>query len=127
MIRAESLRGRRPSGMSLLEVVVAVTLVAICLLFVVSLVPMSAITLKKGEDLQATTCYGLDLIEDYRANPRVTTGVDRTVDVEINRTTYRFVREIYQVDACVDVVVTATWPQASAPLQLTTRMRIRRR
>lgn len=112
------------AGLSLLEVVVAVTLIALSLLFVVSLVPMSTFTLKKGEDLQAVTCYGLELIEDYRATREAPEGVDRTLDVDLNRTTCRFVREIYRADACVDVVVTATWPQAVAPLHLSTRLRM---
>lgn len=111
-------------GLSLLEVVVALALIALVLPFLLNLVPSSALALKRSEDVNAASAYAAKLLEEVRADPSPTPGVV-TSTVRLNNTDFRIVREIYAVDrqpSLHDVVVSVHGPARFAPIRVATRI-----
>ncbi len=109
-------------GVTLMEVVLSTALVAIGLLFIAGIIPTSGFSLKKAENMQSATAYGLELVEDARLKP--SPGVaTRHYKVTLNHTEMRFKREVLFVeDGLYDVVVTARWTDELPPLRLATRV-----
>ncbi len=110
-------------GVSLLEVVVAVALLAIGIVFVLSLLPSSVLTLKRAEDMQAATAYGMEVLHDAELRVPSIAGRDRDLHFEINGTSFHVTRDVLPVDALLtDVVVTVKWRDDVPPLKLATRL-----
>lgn len=112
-------------GFTLVEVIISVALIGAGLLLVLSLIPSGVLSLKKAEDLQTATAYGLEVIEVTRS------GLENTAhlaefDVTLNNTDFHVRRQYYEVSntdgRLHDVVVTIEWNAQSAPVQLSTRL-----
>ena len=56
----------RRRGVSLAEMVVAISLLGLVIVFVLTLVPSSVVTLRRADALQSATAYGLGMIEQSR-------------------------------------------------------------
>lgn len=109
-------------GLTLIEVLLAVALLAMGILFVVSIIPTSVLSLKKAENMQAAAAYGMELIECARLAPPQA-GETREFEVTINQTSIKFVREVAPLaDDLFDVVVTATVDAEEPPLRMATRV-----
>ncbi len=109
--------------MSLLEMVVALGLVALVLPFLLNLVPSSALALKRAEDVDAASAYATRLLEEARATPPTRPGVDLDTTVTLNNT--RFRREVHAVDnypALRDIVVAISGPARLQPIRMATRL-----
>ncbi|GMU55397.1 MAG: hypothetical protein AMXMBFR33_45430 [Candidatus Xenobia bacterium] len=112
-------------GLSLLEMVVALGLLALVLPFLLNLVPSSALALKRAEDVDAASAYATRLLEEARATPPSRLGVDLDSFVTLNNTRFRVVREVYAVDnypALRDVVVAISGPARLQPIRMATRL-----
>jgi prepilin-type N-terminal cleavage/methylation domain-containing protein len=109
-------------GLTLVEVIVSLAILAMGLLFVLSLIPSSVLSLKKAEDLQAASAYGMELLEMVRLQPP-SAEERQAFDVDFNHTSFHFVREIYSVEeGLFDVVVVAQGREDTPPLRLATRV-----
>jgi hypothetical protein len=114
--------GGRP-GLSILETVLAISLLSAILIFVLSILPTGVFSLKKAEDLEAASAYGESWLDQARQSPPSGNGTDRTADVALNHTTFHVVRSVRQIPPdLVDVTVTMTWNPAEPPLHLGTRL-----
>ncbi len=112
-------------GLSLLEVVVALALLALVLPFLLNLVPSSALALKRAEDVNAASAYAAKLLDESRCAPNFTVGVDKQETVTLNNTEFQVAREIYAVqgmDEMRDVVVSVTGPRRFQPIRMATRL-----
>ncbi|MBM3465923.1 MAG: hypothetical protein FJX76_27855 [Armatimonadetes bacterium] len=110
-------------GLTLVEILISVGLLAMAILFVVSIIPTSVMSLKKAEDLQAADAYGVGLVEMARMAPPAEAETREFV-VTLNRTEFHFVREVRQVEeGLIDILVTATSNARTPPLRLATRAR----
>lgn len=109
-------------GLSLLELIIAVALLAIAVLFIVSIIPSGVLGLKKAEDLQTASAYGMELIETVRMHPPAAPD-RRSFALTLNSTNFDFVREIYAVeDDLFDVVVVVTGNPDNPPYRIATRI-----
>lgn len=119
----------RTAGFSLLEIVVALCIVAVSLTLIVGIIPMNVSGLKKSEAIQAATLYASEVLAQaespaFVAEP-ATMFLDRTV--VINQVPFRVVRGIYGVDAperprLYDVIVNVSWETQPVPVELRTRV-----
>ena len=113
---------RKLRAFSLLELIMAVALLAVGILFIASLIPSSVLGLKKAEDTQAAAAYGIELIENARLSPP-TAPDRREFRRTLNGTDFQFVRQIYGVDdELFDVVVIASGNPEYPPMRIATRV-----
>jgi uncharacterized protein (TIGR02598 family) len=109
-------------GLTLVEILMAIGILAMGILFVVSIIPSSVLSLQKAEDMQAAAAYGMELIEAARMEPPDTEET-REFIVTINRTELRFERRVISVEEDLfDIVVVATMHPDKPPLRLATRV-----
>jgi Tfp pilus assembly protein PilV len=109
-------------GLSLLEVVIALALVALGVVFVLGIIPTSVLSVKRSENIEAATAYGMELVEDARQN--LGTGTERHYEVEFNNTRITFIRALYTVDeSTTDIVVVGKWSDERPGIHLATRVR----
>ena len=108
-------------ALSLIEVVVALGLVAVILPLLLSLFPTSLASLRQSERLQVATtlaAYRLDEACLLLPNP----GVDLDETVTVGKQRYRVVREYYALDPMrLEAVVTVTLDD-NRPDRLATRL-----
>jgi len=118
------------SGLTLVEIIVAVAIIATALILIVSIIPTGILSLKKAEDYQSASSYGMALIEEVK-NRRPEHLAYPVTDLDFNRdfnnTTFHFQRDIYAIDVQVphrlfDIVVTINWSQQPEPITLSTRV-----
>lgn len=110
-------------GASLLEVVVALGLLAVIIPLIFNLLPSSMMALRRAERLQvATTLASYRMDELGRFNPVAGVDVDEVVVLPPQK--YRLVREFYNVDAYrMDVVVSCHLVDTDLPpVRLATRL-----
>lgn len=113
---------RRRVGLTLIEVILAVALLAMGVLFVASIIPTSVMSLKKAEDLQAASAYALKIVENLRLHPPAGPDTQGGV-VTLNRTEFRFSYEVLPVEeGLFDIVVVMTGRPDSPPFRLATRV-----
>ena len=112
----------RQKALSLLEVIVALGLVAVILPMLLSLFPTCLANLRHSEKVQiATTLAAYRLDEACLLLPEV--GVDSDETVTVGKERYRVVREYYSLDSVRwEAVVTVTSASAGAPVRLATRL-----
>lgn len=112
-------------GFTLVEVIVAASLVGAGLLLVVGLLPSGVLSLKKAEDLQTATAYGMEVMEISRGDLSHTPFLN-DFQVMLNSTEFRVTREVMPVAGSdgrlFDVLVTVSWGDPPAQAQLATRM-----
>ncbi len=91
---------RDREGWTLLEIVVAVVLVAIALIVIVALIPTTVGALKKSENIQAATLYAIEVLEDARRADFVPVAAHRSFvrTLPINGILFNVQRDIYGVD-----------------------------
>ncbi|MBI3924867.1 MAG: hypothetical protein HY319_04950 [Armatimonadetes bacterium] len=113
-------------GLSLLEVVVALGLLALVLPMLVNLIPSSAVALRRAQDIDAATAYAHKVLEEARRDSTLAPGATLEAEVTINRTNFRMIREVYEVSPAslglVDVVVLMQGTPSFPPIRLSTRM-----
>jgi prepilin-type N-terminal cleavage/methylation domain-containing protein len=108
-------------GLSILEVVVAMALLALGFLFVLGIVPTGVTSIKRSEDIEAATAYGMELMEDARHSLPPATAHEYVLTM--NQTEFHFRRELVRVnDDLTDIVVTATWSETLPGIRLVTRV-----
>jgi len=114
---------RHPRGITLIEITLALGLIGLGIVFVVSIIPSSVLTLKRAEDLQAATAYGIRVLDEAQQSPPTTEGVDRDEHVTINATDFHVKRQVVKVDdSLMDVIVTVKWRDDVPPITLATRL-----
>jgi uncharacterized protein (TIGR02598 family) len=117
-------------GLTLVEIIVAVAILASSILIIISIIPTGVLSLKKSEDIQSASAYGMELIEEVRnSRPDYQNYPVTDLDVEksLNNTNFRFQRDIYAIDLqtphrLFDIIVTVNWPRQPQPLRLSTRV-----
>lgn len=111
----------RERGLSLLEIVIAMALAALGFLFILGILPAGITSIKRSEDLETATAYGMELMEDARRGLPPEMATEFTI--EMNLTRFKFVREIYRVDGDLsDIVVVGTWSEDLPGIRLVTRV-----
>ncbi|MEW6278780.1 MAG: hypothetical protein AB1758_09175 [Candidatus Eremiobacterota bacterium] len=111
----------RRRGLSLMELVVALGLLALTFPMLLNLLPASQLARRKAENLQSATSLALEWLEDARVNPPAGPGLDRDLTVRLNGTRYQARREVVEVSPeAFDVVVTLEGP--GEPVRLATRI-----
>lgn len=101
----------------------ALGLIGLGIIFVLSIIPSSVLTLKRAEDLQAATAYGVRLLNEAQQSPPTTAGVDRDEHVVLNATDFHLKRQVLKVDdSMMDVIVTVKWRDDVPPVTLATRL-----
>ena len=82
---------------------VATGLIAVCVFFVLGVIPSSARSLRRAEELQAETAYAQTLLCDIRSTFPTSIQqfpyTDRSFTVQLNSSTYSAVREIRLLDS----------------------------
>lgn len=112
----------RRRGMTLLEVVIALALIALGIVFVLGILPTSVLSVKRSEDMEAATAYGVEVVEDARRQLPET--LSQTFVKTLNQTEFTVTRDIYVVDqATSDIVVVASWSPDRPGIRLATRVR----
>ena len=109
-------------GMSLLELVVCIGLLALVIPFVLNLIPSGTLALRKAEEVQEASAYGVILIDQARSSPAL--GLDLDENRRVGRSEYHVRREIYQVDDRLRDVVVELTPRRGQPMRLATRMEL---
>lgn len=111
----------RSRGVSVLEVVIALSLLALGVLFVLGIVPTGVSTIRRAEDITSAVAYGNDVIEHCRAKLPPAGTTEWTVT--LNSTAFEITREIVPVSpSLTDVVVTLHWSDRTPPRVLATRL-----
>lgn len=117
--------GQRSSGFTLIDVIVAAALAGAALLLVISLVPTGVLSLKKAEDLQSATAYGLEVIESSRGGLAQTAYLNEFT-VTLNATSFHVERRSLTVAGSegrlCDVMVSVSWDEPPTQIQLCTRL-----
>lgn len=112
---------RQRRGVSVLEVVIALALLAVGVMFILAIVPTGLSALKRSEDIQAAVAYGNDIIERTRTSLPPEGSI--TYKVTMNGTDFEMTRQVFRVNGrCTDVVVTARWSPTIPPRVLATRV-----
>lgn len=110
-------------GFTLVESIVAAALIGACLLTIVSIIPSGVLSLKKAEDLQAATSYGLEVLELRRS--RLDAG-ELKHEITLNATRFEVVSRVDQRSHTgghlYDFVVTVSWNRQPCPVRLATRL-----
>jgi prepilin-type N-terminal cleavage/methylation domain-containing protein len=117
-------------GFTLIEMIVALGIIAVSLIMIISIIPTGVLSLKKAEDIQSASAYGMSLIEETRKSRPAYTAypvTDLTAEKVFNNTRFLFQRDIYAIDSqnphnFYDIVVTITWSRQPQPLRLSTRI-----
>ncbi len=117
--------GRR--GFSLVEIVVASALVAATVLMVMGLIPFGVTSLKKAENMQAATAYGVEVLEARRASIlQERPAIPDAIDVRLNQTEFHVESTTrttaHPAGRLVDISVTVTWNRQPVPVVLATRV-----
>lgn len=117
--------------MTILEVTVSISLIAVVLLAVVEVIPTAFLGTRRSHDVEAATAYEAYLLDDARLHPTslvtmVSGGlqpVTYTVNVKLGESDLQMVRQpiLNSNPAVIDVVVTATGPRPP-PIVLSTRV-----
>jgi type II secretory pathway pseudopilin PulG len=108
-------------GLSILEVIFAMALLALGFLFVLGIVPTGIRSIKRSEDLAAATAYSVELIEEARRS--LPQEGPQEFKITFNKTEFKIKREIIVVDeGLTDVVVTAQWIPDTPGLRVVTRV-----
>lgn len=113
---------RRAIG--LMEVVVALGLLATVLPLLLNLFPSSLATMRRSEHLQTATGLAIYRLDECRLLKKLRPGVDLDETVALGEQSFRLVREFYELDAMrlevtVSVLVVG---KKLAPVSLTTRL-----
>lgn len=109
-------------GLSLLEVVIALALVALGVVFVLGIIPTGVLSVKRSEDMEAATSYGMEVIENARH--KLPPEAETDTYVTFNKTDFHVQRAIYSVDDyTTDIVVVVRWSEESPGIRLATRVR----
>jgi uncharacterized protein (TIGR02598 family) len=115
---------------TLIEMVVAIGIIATSLIMIVSIIPTGVLSLKKAEDYQSANAYGMSLIEETRNSRPACSSypvTDLVAEKTFNNTKFLFQRDIYALDSrnpheFYDILVTITWARQPQPLRLSTRI-----
>ncbi|MDQ7823656.1 MAG: prepilin-type N-terminal cleavage/methylation domain-containing protein [Candidatus Eremiobacteraeota bacterium] len=111
-------------GFSLVEVMVALVVLSILIIFAAASITQSRKALSQAEYIQVATAYATDLIEESKASPPMPSELPKTdldQDVTVGQKTFHVARSIYQIDALNDyenlqIVVRVTWNTCARPL-----------
>lgn len=111
-------------GFSLIEIMVAMVILAICIIFTAVSITQSRKALRQAEYVQVATCYASNLIEETKtAPPEISllplTNLDEDVTVGSRR--FHVVRSIYSLGVYKEyssqqIVVNITWDSCARPL-----------
>ncbi|MDQ7822007.1 MAG: type II secretion system protein [Candidatus Eremiobacteraeota bacterium] len=115
---------------TLIEIVVALAILAASLILIISVIPTGVMSLKKAEDYQSASAYAAYLVEEARQQRPPSASyplTDWVGEKAINRTVFTFQRDIYAVDRqephrVFDIIVTVRWVRTPRPLTLSTRV-----
>lgn len=110
-------------GLSLLEIIFALGILATLLPLVLNLLPTSLLALRRSEQLQSATSLALYRVDEAQYLPR-RAGVDLQEDVRLGELTYHVVREMYRVDDRRYDVAVACGSSELPPVVLRTRLRV---
>lgn len=112
-------------GFSLIEVIIASALVAAGVMVLLTLIPSGVLSLKKAEDLQTATAYGLEVMEISRGGFERSSALD-DFHITLNSTEFHVTRQFWPVadtdNRLFDVQVSVSWNGQPVPVQLSTRM-----
>lgn len=112
-------------GFTLVEVIVAAALVAASILLMVGLLPTGVLALKKAEDVQAATAYGVEVLET-RSAALPPAPFTSAFWITLNGTRFRVRTVVSAVPHpsghLYDLAVTVTWNRQPAPVRLFTRL-----
>ncbi|NDD28545.1 MAG: hypothetical protein EB084_09810 [Proteobacteria bacterium] len=108
-------------GVSVLEVVIALALLAVGVLLVLGIVPTGISSMRRAEDISSAVAYGNDVIEHCRA--KLPPAGETEWTVTLNSTDFHVKREVVPVTrALTDVVITLQWSDRTPPRVLATRI-----
>lgn len=111
----------RPRGLSLLEVVIAMSLLALAFLFVLAIVPAGITSIKRSEDIEAATAYGMEIMEEARRS--LPPEGEKLFFIELNQTEFKIMREVVRVNQdLTDIVIRAKWSDVLPGITLATRV-----
>lgn len=111
-----------------MELIVSIVILSAVLLVIIGLIPAGVTGLRKADDVQAATLYGMEVVEETckgNGKPDVTEAVFK---VRLNQSTFEVHREVSAVDrnadppSLFDVAVTVSWAGQPAPVKLRTRI-----
>jgi hypothetical protein len=108
---------------SLVEIVIATGLLAMVVVFVLTLLPSSTLGMQRSQDMQAAAAYGQEVLDAARATPP-TAGTQITFVYTVNHSDFQVTRQTFAVpcsSGLEDVIVSIQGPRGQA-LQLGTRV-----
>jgi len=120
----ERIGSHRRGGFSLLEIMVAMVILAICIIFTAVSITQSRKALRQAEYVQTATSYATNLIEEIKTSPPKASTLpvtDIDGEVKIGTRTFHVVRSVYLLDTCNEyssqqIVVNITWGTCARPL-----------
>lgn len=117
--------GAMGRGFTLVEVILAAALVAASILLMVGMLPTGVLALKKAEDLQAATAYGVEVLE-ARSAALPSAPYAGAFSITLNGTRFRVETDLTAVPHpsghLYDLAVTLRWNHQPAPVRLATRL-----
>jgi Tfp pilus assembly protein PilV len=112
----------RARGLSLVEVLVAVGLLAMGSMFILGLLPTGILSLRQAESLQTATAYGMMLIEEVPEEPPRVPARDPVRTFTLNGTRYQATRELVALgEDLFEIRVTVRWDGCRRPVELALR------
>ncbi len=117
-------RSNRRRGLTLVEIMVAIGLIAVSLMMVLALIPAGIHSAQRAENVQSAAAWSRQLIEDAPVPEEFPIAPDiaeEQFEMKIGRTNYRAVRRlstmpgehfVYRID------VETTWDEAQQPVKL---------
>lgn len=115
---AEKLEMRARSGWTLVEIMVAVVILASALMLVLGLMPGGVLSLQKAENLQAATAFGEELLETAPA-PESFPVTPETFQRKANGTDFEATRSVRRESETTYLIeVSVNWSTAERPLLL---------
>lgn len=112
-------------GLTLVEVMVAIGLIAVSLMLVLSLIPVGIHSAHHADQIQAATAWTRGLIETApipKEFPILPELASETIETTISGTPYQAVRKISTIPDkyyVYQIEVETTWPEANRPIKLT--------
>jgi len=106
------------------EVMVAMVVLSICIIFAAASITQSRKALKQAELVQVATAYATNLIEEIKGAPPPVSQLPKTdldQEVTVGQKRFHVTRSIYLVDTYEEystqqVVVNVTWSACTRPL-----------
>ncbi|MGE0495775.1 MAG: prepilin-type N-terminal cleavage/methylation domain-containing protein [Vulcanimicrobiota bacterium] len=108
-------------GLSLVEVVVAVVLLAAAVMFILGLIPAGILSLKQAENVQTANAYAVRLLEEAPRPASFPSPVEQFA-TQLNGTQFTATRQAVVTGThTYEWRVSVNWPEAARPLEMSLR------